>query len=474
MVGLQRKSKKMKILLVFTEINQKFGPLRFQHGLAFISAVLKKSGFLVCLSLLCEEPNLPQWEEDLRRIQPNVIGFYSTAEQFPFVQRLIERVPPGIFTICGGPHPTCYPTCIESVPRLDAICVGEGEYPMLELVEALKEGRDYTRIKNLWVRRNGAIIRNETRPFIENLDELPYEDRDLFNMQESIDKYGLGQMRVLTSRGCPYQCTYCSNKRTSEAQPGRYLRYRTAEHIMGELNELNRKYRFDEIFFDDDIFMMNKNIRGEFCERYAREIGKPFVFCARVELCERDMLAMLKNAGGRRIDFGVESGNEELRRSILKRKMTNKQILDATQMAKSVGLQVKTLNMVGLPDETVEKHLDTVRINQQIDPDVVSMSIFTPYPGTELHDYCVQKNYYKPTDSLPDDYISRRESLLEMPFFSKEDIGKCFRRFGFRVFRKSALIKALGLAVIYSQHGEFFLDVTRGSRKILRKLLKGY
>ena len=465
----------MKIFLLFTEINQKFGPLYYQHGLASLSAVLKKNGVQsISLIHFAKEPDLIKWEAYLKEQKPDIIGIYSTAEQFHFVKELVSKVPKGIFTVCGGPHPTCYPMCIEDIPRLDAICIGEGEYPILELVNALKEGRDYSNIKNLWVRKDGNIVRNETRPFIANLDELPFEDRELFGLQRSIDKYGLGQIRVMTTRGCPYQCTYCANKRISKTQPGCYVRFRSAMHIMDELNYLDERYRFKEIFFDDDIFMMDKTVRMEFCRRYPEEIGKPFVFGGRVEICNEEMLKELKTAGGRRIDFGVESGNEELRRNILKRNMTNRQILEATKMAKAVGFQVKTLNIVGLPEETVEKYLDTVRLNREIKPDVVSISVFYPYPGTELYDYCIEKGYFNPDEPLPKGYISRRSSLLNLPDFSKNDIARCFQRFGFRVFRKFSIIKAIGYAVIYSKYGEFFISITTRLRNIIVKLLPGF
>jgi anaerobic magnesium-protoporphyrin IX monomethyl ester cyclase len=465
----------MKIVLAFTELNQKFGPLGFQHGLASISAVLKQHGFTdITLAHFTEPAHMERWEAELARLKPDLVGFYSTAEQFYYVKDLVQRVPPGIFTIVGGAHPTCFPDCIEKVPRLDAICVGEGEFAMLELVQALQAGQDPGGIRSLWVRRNGTIVRNPVRPFIEDLDALPYEDLELFNPQAQIDKYGMSQIRMITSRGCPYQCTYCSNKRQSESQPGRYVRYRGAAHVMGELNALNRQYRFNEVMFDDDIFMMNKAILAEFCERYPKEIGKPFVFCGRVEMCKPDMLRALKAAGGRRIDFGVESGNEELRRSILKRRMTNAMILDACRMAQAAGLQVKTLNMVGLPDETVAQHLDTVRINQAISPDVVSIFTFCPYPGTELYDYCVAKGYYTPTDELPKGYVARRDTLLAMPSFPKRDIERCFKRFGFRVYRQQSLVKAIGYTVIQSKHGELILALTKPFRKVLRKMLKGF
>src|SRR3972149_276466 len=128
----------MKIFLLFTEINQKFGPLYYQHGLASISAVLKKNDFRsVSLIHFTREPDPVKWEAYLDEQKPDIIGIYSAAEQFDFIKSLISKVPEGIFTICGGPHPTCYPTCIEEIPRLDALCIGEGEYPVLELARAL-------------------------------------------------------------------------------------------------------------------------------------------------------------------------------------------------------------------------------------------------------------------------------------------------------------------------------------------------
>lgn len=465
----------MKISFLFTEINQKFGPLYYQHGLASISAFLKINGFKsVSLIHYCKKPYLKEWTEYLSKHKPDILGAYLTAEQFPYVKELISAVPEGIFTICGGPHPTCNPKCIEDIPRLDAICIGEGEYPVLELASALKENRDFRNIKNLWIKKEDQIIKNKTRPFISNLDSLPFEDRELFHGQYSINKYGFGQIRVITTRGCPYSCTYCSNKKISGSQPGHYVRFRSAAHILGELNNLKDNYKFNEIFFDDDIFALDKEIRREFCKRYSVEISRPFIFCSRVEVCSIEMLGELKSAGGRRIDFGIESGNEDLRKMVLKRNMSNTHILNAIGLAKSVGLQIKTLNMVGLPEENVYKHMDTVRLNQEIDPDVTSIFIFYPYPGTELYDYCIKNGYFNSNKPLPGSYVSRRESLLNLAGFSRKDIEKCFQRFGFRVFLKSSIIKALGYAVIYSKHGEFFINITTRFRKILAKFLKGF
>ena len=202
----------MRTLLVFTEISQKFGSLRNQHGLASISAFLKANGYGDIGSHHQEgQLDLGKWQQALSDFQPDVVGFYATAEQFRYVRAMAENTPEGVFTIVGGPHPTCYPECLENVPRLDAVCVGEGEHPTLELLDALEHDKDPTGIRNLWVRSNGKITRNESRPFLDNLDELPFQDRELFNTQEAIDQYGFAQLRMMASRGCPNRCTYCSN-----------------------------------------------------------------------------------------------------------------------------------------------------------------------------------------------------------------------------------------------------------------------
>jgi anaerobic magnesium-protoporphyrin IX monomethyl ester cyclase len=351
--------------------------------------------------------------------------------------------------------------------------VGEGEYVMLELVEALKEGKDPTTVSGLWVRHHGRVVRNKPRPFIANLDELPYEDRDLFDMQHSIDAYGLSQIRVLASRGCPYRCTYCYNYRLGEAQPGRYVRFRSTEHLLGELKMLRSRFRFKEVFFDDDVFMLDKRRLAEFAECYPQEVGVPFVFSARVEVCDRPTVKLLKKAGARRVDMGLEAGNEELRRKVLRRPMSDRQILETAHAAREVGMQVKTLNMVGLPGETPEMHMETVRLNRQIRPTIVGLSVFTPFPGTDLYDLCVNKGYLSSRKEIPYD-VAYHKCIVRMPQFTAKQIHRCYKLFGIRVFWKESKAKALGYTVLYSNLGKFLLNRFSQWKAYARAFLKGF
>jgi anaerobic magnesium-protoporphyrin IX monomethyl ester cyclase len=466
----------MRILLVLTEINQRFGQLGAAHGLMSISAYLKQNGFTdVHFGYYPDKGYLQQWQEDLVTIKPQLIGIYATAPQFQFIRNMIQAVSdPSIFIILGGPHATIFPQCLEQTPRLNALCLGEGEYPMLELGQALEQGKDYTRIKNLWIKTNGRIIQNPTRPFIQDLDSLPFVDRDLGDHQKVIDNWGLSQVRIMAGRGCPFNCTFCSNHRIRKMQEGGYVRFRSADHIIGEIKELQKKYRFTEILFDDDICWIDRKLVYEFAERYKKEIGLPFMFSGRVEILDRDKLTRLRDAGGTRVGFGVEHGDQGFRNKVLRRKTTNKQMVEISQIAKEVGLQIKTLNMVGLPGETPELHQATIRLNQQIQPDVAGISIFYPFPGTDLYDLCLKEGYLKEEqDVLKDDDVIYKKSILDMPQYKPEAIENSLKWFAFKVFWPYSKIRAIGYRVMLSNYGETLLAILGKFRRPLRKLLKG-
>ncbi len=465
----------MKIALGFLEVGQRFDALGSQHGLMSISAVLKANGFRdVRLIYFAKGFDLGEWRREIAKYDPGLIGFYLPSCDVGLVKRLVRETPcRRAFTICGGPHPTCFPESIEEISGLDAFCVGEGEYATLDLAQALQEGGDPTKIQGLWVRHNGRIIRNQPRPFIANLDELPHEDRDLFDTQRSIDAYGLSQMRVLASRGCPYRCSYCCNHKLAGAQSGRYVRFRSTDHLLGELKILKSRFKFKEVFFDDDVFMLDKKRLAEFAERYLQEIGVSFVFCARVEACDRETVALLKKAGARRIDIGVETGNEELRRQVLRRPMSNRRILEAARAARDVGLQIKTLNMVGLPGETPEMHMETVRLNRMIRPTIIGISVFTPLPGTDLYDSCLKEGYLPHRESVPSD-AAYRKSILKMPHFPAKQIERSYKLFGTRVFWRESKLKALGYPILYSEVGKLLLRKFSRWKKYARALLKGF
>jgi radical SAM superfamily enzyme YgiQ (UPF0313 family) len=236
---------------------------------------------------------------------------------------------------------------------------------------------------------------------------------------------------------------------------------------------LKARFRFKEVFFDDDVFMLDKRRLAEFAERYPHEVGVPFLFSARVEVCDRPTLELLKKAGARRIDIGVEVGNEELRRKVLCRPMSNRQILETAEAAGEMGLQIKTLNMVGLPGETPDMHMETVWLNRRIRPTIVGLSVFTPFPGTDLYEVCVKDGYLSRRKEIPYD-VAYHKCIVRMPQFTPKQIHRCYNLFGIRVFWKQSKVKALGYTILYSSLGKLLLNRLSRWKRYARALLKGF
>lgn len=346
--------------------------------------------------------------------RPDIIAYSITTGKHFFYQRLNVELKKKIqfFSIFGGPHATFFPEFVEEV-GIDAICRGEGEHALAELADALKDGRDYTAIKNLWVKHDGKLYRNDVRPLIEDLDSLPFPDRQTINKYNHYKK--LHRRMILTGRGCPYSCTYCFNHSYNDlysSTKSKIVRKRSVAHVIEELKEISNKYSPSRFQFIDDTFILDKSWCFEFSKRYKREVGKPFIAYTRVNLVDDGVIKSLKESGCITILYAVESGNDVIRNSVLKRNITEKQILDAVGVYKKYRLKTFAQNMVALPDETPENALETVRLNAKCRPDYAWCSIFQPYPKTELYAYCKEKGYL--TDE-PFDESYYKKSILNIP-----------------------------------------------------------
>jgi radical SAM superfamily enzyme YgiQ (UPF0313 family) len=206
----------------------------------------------------------------------------------------------------------------------------------------------------------------------------------------------------------------------------------------------------------------------EFCERYKKEIGIPFEVTTRVETASEDMFGWLKEAGCTRVAMGIESGNEWLRTNILSRRMTNEQLIKAFRLAREAGLKTKSYNIVGFPGETEEMFEDTVRLNAEINPDSHVCYIFNPYPGTKLHGYSLEKGYF--SDTPVEEFVSRTDTPLNLPTFSREKILKAYRNFSYRVYKKISIRKAIVYKIYYSRFGEKLIRILDPVKKWVRRV----
>lgn len=362
-------------------------------GIMAISAVLKEAGFAT-------DVFSPELDGDITasvsRFKPDILAVSAMTPTFrslmPIV-RSIKKELPGLFVVVGGPHPTFFPDVIENEADIDAICRGEGEYPMLELARSLGSGRPDSGIRNLWIRNGNSIVKNDMRDLISDLDTLPFPDHAVY-----FDKYPFMAKRIArftSSRGCPFDCSYCFNKGIRELYEGkgRWLRFRSVEKSIQEIEAVVKSYPVKWISFLDDTFNTDRKRLGEFLAKYKERVGIPFLCQIRVDLATEDQVDMLKRAGVNKISIGVEHGDEEFRRRVLYRKISDSQILDFAKWVRDRKIRLTTQNIMGFPGETVDLAFSTIELNAKIRPEVADVSILNPYPGTDIYRYAKDNGY---------------------------------------------------------------------------------
>lgn len=352
-------------------------------GISIISPLLKQHGF----GSEAIGADIKLIRERLKRGDIDVVA-YSTptiyADTYLELNRRLKKEF-RFLSVFGGPHPTFFPDMINE-DGVDVICVGEGEYAMLELMQSL--GQDLSRIENLWVKENGTIHKNPLRPLLQDLDALPLPDHEIF--RTAIPR-SIWQALVITSRGCPYSCTYCFNHVYRELYrgKGKIIRRRSVDHVLEELELIKSRgcYRF--IRFLDDLFTLDPEWVEEFAAKYQKRIGLPFSCLVRANHITPEIARQLKAAGCWRVQMGVEAGDDFIRNEVFKRNMSEEEILRASRIIQEAGLKLVTGNILGAPGATLEKDLKTLYLNMKIKPAFAGLSLLQPYPGTEVHKYAM-------------------------------------------------------------------------------------
>jgi len=394
----------MKILFLYPNANSQLG---FNYGVAHMAAVLKEAGHSVSFRQLCDEmgplPSREEFIQFLREAAPDLIGFSVVTNQWGYTRTLARwaREAVSVPLVIGGIHATVAAREILETGLFDYVFRGECEEAFLEFVEKFQRGEDLHDLSNLGLVYRGSVRINPLRP-LPDLTALPPKDYGIFNFQEMIDAKG-GWVGLMGSRGCPFSCTYCFNHLMVQQyrkdlgcgfRDLGYIRHFRVDQIIAEIQSLTASYRNIRMFiFDDDLFTFRKGFVKDFCREYKRVSDIPFVVNAHVGFFDQDRARFLADANCRIVKFGVESGSERIRRRIMNRHTSNEKILSSIRIARDFGLHASIFLMIGLPFETREDVMETVRLMAVAKPGRFRWSFFFPFPGTRAHELSLQGGY---------------------------------------------------------------------------------
>jgi len=330
--------------------------------------------------------------EEIQREKPDLVGFSVLSFNFPeaiMIARFIKNHE-SITTIFGGVHAILSPDDVIRYPEVDIICTGEGEMVLQELLD---NGLHCANVKGIWYKKQRKIIKNRPRELVKNLDLLAFPDFDDYELQ----KYFFinnNHLPIMASRGCPYSCSYCSNHALKKALHGTYVRFRSVENVLEEVDIRIEQYLrkgMKYLYFFDDTFILDKEYVLDFCKQY-KERGfhklLPWNANVRANLVTDELIKNMKEAGCYQVRMGVETGNEYIRNQVYKRGMTDKQIYDAFETVERNNLQLRLYFMVGAPEETAEMMKESLTMAKHSHADEIFFSLLYPLPGTQIQKIC--------------------------------------------------------------------------------------
>ena len=385
-------------------------------GLIYLSAYLKKKGITdvhILDLMLSKTPKkvLADYLKKLDHSSHNLIGFYmNTPTRFVVKDaiKMTREIVPNAVICAGGPHPTLdRESTLSNCGGLDFLVAGEGEETFYECVKTLSDDfnlRSLEKISGVSLKRGSAIVHNPLRPRIKDLDIIPFPDRDAVDIKSYRFSFpvldeGLQKKLIptsfISSRGCPYDCIFCS----VADQWGRMATYHSTERVYDEIKYLIEKYKFNAIYFFDDTFTLNRNRVLEICEKILERNLNFHWFCEiRANTVDRELLSFMYKAGLRSVAMGVESASPRILKDIIKKGISIEEATEAIEVCKELGIFIKTFLSFSYPEETLDDVKMSLDYAKEIKPDAMSMTKLILYPGTPLFKHA------RSVDQLPKDF----------------------------------------------------------------------
>jgi anaerobic magnesium-protoporphyrin IX monomethyl ester cyclase len=416
-------------------------------GLMYIAAVLDKAGykaeildaFMIDFSFLkvgdTIEVGMPyrKIREEIRRRKPDIVGiaspFTCQAENAIRVGDIAKEVDSNILTVVGGPHVTAVPVeFLEEAKNIDIAVIGEGEYTMLDIVKFFEGAKKISDVQGIAYRKDGAVKQNELRPFIEDLDELPYPAYHLVDMEQYLNPRKIEYrsfkdraVSMITSRGCPFNCNFCS----VHLHMGKKFRAHSVNYVINHVEYVINKFGVKTIFFEDDNLTFDLKRFEAICDKII-EKGIRFNWETpngiRADYLTLSLLKKMKKSGCQSVFFGIESGDQHVLDNIINKSLNLKEVVKVAKMCKDIGISTAAFYIIGFPGEKKENMLRTVELALRLKKDFdvgMLLHVATPSLGTRLYEECKKKGYIQ-GELTPRAFAEVRQTR-GMPLISTED-----------------------------------------------------
>jgi len=458
-------------------------------GLGYLVSYLRKYLNFNDVKIIDKEKDVI---ESIIKENPEIIGISASTHFFndalDIGKKLKDKL--NVPILIGGSHITLLPRTLGK--EFDIAVMGEGEETLLELMKTFLDDNEFNNknlknIKGIAFHNSGKVVVNERRPLIEPLDKIPYPARDLFKMKEeylmprvsfSLTKISRST-HILTSRGCPYNCVFCSSSCFWQK-----IRFNSAEYIVGELKKLVRLYKINEIFIFDDLFVVNKERLKKIIELMESEnlLGKlKFKIHGRTNLIDEEICKLLDKLNVKDIAIGFESQSPKILKYLKKGTTTIEQNQRTVDLIKKSGLMSEDVLltgyfMIGTPNETREDMMMTLDFIKNNPIDTMELCITTPLPGTELWEYAKQRKLVYNNmdwDKLNMKSVDGKENILLTEEVSRDEFVKICKEFNTELERRNNVLKQLKLSDLLSfDLLKFGIKNYDKSSKILYSLIK--
>jgi radical SAM superfamily enzyme YgiQ (UPF0313 family) len=439
----------MKIVLINPRLRAWSPNIWVPLSLTYIAAVLEKEGHTIEIIDMNERK---MNDDDLRanlKEDVDVVGITGMITEYKKILKIIDIAKeefPDRKVILGGPLATTLPQQLLEQSKADFILMGEGENTTPILIRAIEQGSTLAEIRGIGYKQGEQVIINKPVIPIDNIDTIPFPARHLLDMEKYIKNHfksfgwkidGFDKIRstnIITSRGCPYNCTFCFKDMW-----GYKWRGRSAENIVAEMELLNEKYNVNGFFFVDDLFVLDKKRVFEFASLLKKSGLDVIWYCnGRANRMQKDMLKAMHDAGCVGIAYGIESGNQSILDS-MRKNITIDQTKNVAKWTKEIGINAAGYFMIGMLGETKETIIDTINFAKELDLNFYGFSITTPLPGTELYTEAIKKGL------IQTDMASLKGWDFDVNVnLTKDCTDEDIRAFKYRAFKEFTLKKEFG------------------------------